>query len=94
MKNNLLLTDSRWHQNYPNPFNPSTTISLSLPSTSFVTVKVFDVMGREVATIVDEELPAGNHSKQWVAEGLSSGVYFYRLQAGKYCETKKLTLLK
>ncbi len=82
------------HQNYPNPFNPSTTISFSLPSTSFVTVKVFDVMGREVATIVNEEVPAGNHSKQWVAEGLSSGVYFYRLQAGKYSETKKLTLLK
>jgi hypothetical protein len=82
------------HQNYPNPFNPSTTFSFSLPSKSFVTVKVFDLIGREVATIVNEELQAGNYSRQWVAEGLSNGVYFYRLQAGKFVETKKLILLK
>jgi len=57
-------------------------------------VKVFDLVGREVATIVNEEMEAGNHSKQWVAEGLSSGVYFYRLQAGRYVDTKKLIVLK
>ena len=81
-------------QNYPNPFNPSTKFSFSLPSKSFTTLKVFDLIGREVATIVNEEMQAGNYSKQWVAQGLSSGVYFYRLQAGKYIETRKLILLK
>ncbi len=81
-------------QNYPNPFNPATTISFSLPSKSFVSMKVFNVIGIEVATVVSEELPAGNYTMQWHADGLSSGVYFYRLQAGSFSETKKLILLK
>jgi hypothetical protein len=87
-------TSYRLHQNYPNPFNPSTTISFSLPSKSFVTLKVFDLIGREVATIVNEELPPGNHTKQWNADNLSSGVYFYRLQADSFTQTKKLVLLR
>jgi hypothetical protein len=81
-------------QNYPNPFNPSTTISFDLPTKSFVTLKVFDMIGREVATIVSKELSAGSYTRQWHAEGLPSGVYFYRLQAGSYLETKKLVLLR
>jgi photosystem II stability/assembly factor-like uncharacterized protein len=81
-------------QNYPNPFNPSTTISFSLPSRSFVTLKIFDVMGREVATMVSEEMPAGIYSRQWNASGLPSGVYYYRLQAGAFVQTKNLVVLK
>jgi M6 family metalloprotease-like protein len=81
-------------QNYPNPFNPSTTFSFSIPSQSFVTLKVFNVMGKEVAAIVDEELSAGFYQRQWNASKVSSGVYFYRLQAGVHGETKRLLLLR
>ena len=84
----------RLSQNYPNPFNPTTTISFHLPQRSFVTLRVFDIMGREISTIILEELPSGNYTKQWNASALSSGVYFYRLQAGSFTETKKLVLLK
>lgn len=80
--------------NYPNPFNPSTTISFSLPSRSFVTLKIYDVIGREVATLVSESLDAGFHSRQWNASYLSSGIYFYRMKAGTFVSTKKLILLK
>lgn len=81
-------------QNYPNPFNPSTTISFTLPSRSFVSLKIFDVLGREVATIIFEEMAPGSYSQTWDAARLSSGIYFYRLQTGAYAQTKKLTLLK
>jgi len=81
-------------QNYPNPFNPTTTISFSLPQRSFVSLKVFDVMGREVSTVTSGDLPPGSYSRQWNATNMPSGVYFYRLQAGTYSETKKLLLLK
>jgi hypothetical protein len=81
-------------QNYPNPFNPSTTISFSLPVRSFVTLKILNVMGREVATLAKEALSAGRYSRTWNAGALSSGIYFYRLQAGAYAETKRLVLLR
>ncbi len=81
-------------QNYPNPFNPTTTISFSLPSRSFVSLKVFDVLGREVATIVSEELPAGNYIRQWNAAGAATGVYYYRASSGRFTETKKMVLLR
>jgi hypothetical protein len=81
-------------QNYPNPFNPTTTISFNLPSKSFVSLKIFDIIGREVATIVSEEMPAGSYSEQWNASNISSGIYFYRLHVGSFVETKKLVLLK
>lgn len=81
-------------QNYPNPFNLSTIFSFNLLSNSFVSLKIFDVLGREVATIVSEEMLAGSYSKQWNATKISSGVYFYRLQTGSFIETKKLVLLK
>jgi hypothetical protein len=81
-------------QNFPNPFNPSTEIQFSLPHRNFVTLKIFDLLGREVATLVSEELSAGNYSTRWDAAGMPSGVYFYRLQAGEFVETKKLLLLR
>jgi photosystem II stability/assembly factor-like uncharacterized protein len=82
------------HQNYPNPFNPATTISFYLPSKSFVSLKIFDLLGKEIATIVSEEMPAGSYSRQWNAAKISSGIYFYRLQASAFIETKKLILLR
>jgi len=81
-------------QNYPNPFNPSTTISFSIPTSEFVTLKVYDVLGRELATLVNENLSAGNYSYNFDASNLTSGVYLYKLQAGKYSETKKMILSK
>ncbi len=81
-------------QNYPNPFNPSTTIVFSLPLRTFVSLKVFDALGREAATIISEELSAGTYSRQWKAKGFPSGVYFYRLQAGSFMETRKLIFVK
>ena len=81
-------------QNYPNPFNPTTVISYELPTNSFVVLKVFDVLGREVKSLVTERETAGNHSVAFNASNLPSGVYFYRLQAGSLMETKKLVLLK
>lgn len=82
------------HSAYPNPFNSSTVISFSLPSKSSVQLKVFDIMGREVTTLINEELTAGNYHRQWDASNISSGVYFYRLQSGLFMETKKLILLR
>jgi len=81
-------------QNYPNPFNPSTTISYSIPQKSLVTLKVFDVLGNEVCTLINEERESGYHQIDLIAEGLSSGIYFYRLQAGTFIETKRMVLLK
>ncbi len=82
------------NQNYPNPFNPSTSISYELPGRSFVSLKMFDVLGREVATLVSEEKTAGKYSVAWNARDVSSGIYFYRLQAGSFTDTKKLVLMK
>ena len=81
-------------QNYPNPFNPCTTIRFTLPGKLLVTLTVFDTLGQKVTTLVSGEmLPPGTHACQWNAHGLSSGLYFYRLQAGSYIETKKLVFL-
>ena len=89
-------------QNYPNPFNPSTTIRYSIPNvienqakqTQLVTLKVFDILGNEVATLVNEEKPAGSYEVKFDAAGLSSGIYFYKLQAGSLVENKKMILMK
>jgi len=81
-------------QNYPNPFNPSTTINYSVPKPSSVTITVYDVLGREVKTLVNENKPAGNFSVQFDGIKLTSGIYIYRLQAGSFSQTKKLILLK
>ncbi|RKY92064.1 MAG: hypothetical protein DRQ13_10780 [Ignavibacteriae bacterium] len=84
--------------NYPNPFNPSTIIKYSVPENEYVTLKVYDAIGNEISTLVNEEKQAGNYEVEFSAPGgatsLSSGIYFYRLQAGSFVETKKMVLLK
>jgi len=81
-------------QNYPNPFNPTTNFEFRIAYFGLVTLKVYDILGREVATIVNKVLPAGNYKYQWNAAGLSSGVYMYRIQSGNYSLSKKMILLK
>ncbi len=90
----LIETSYRLYPNYPNPFNPSTTIVFNLPTTSLVTLTIYDMLGQEVATLVNEELAAGQYSRMWNASAMPSGVYFYRLQAGTYTESKRLLLLR
>jgi hypothetical protein len=82
------------YQNYPNPFNPSTTINFDVPKESKVVLKVYNILGQEVATLVNEKMVAGSYSYQFSEGNLSSGMYIYRLQAGDYTLTKKMTLLK
>ena len=81
-------------QNYPNPFNPTMTINYNISKFSQVTLKVFDVLGREVANLVNEAKHPGIYSVQWHAQGMPSGVYFYRLIAGDVSQTRRLLLLK
>jgi len=81
-------------QNYPNPFNPTTNFEFSLTEQSFVSLKVYDITGREVANVLSKNLSAGTYNQTWNAENLASGVYFYRLDAGTFTQTKKLTLIK
>jgi hypothetical protein len=81
-------------QNYPNPFNPKTTISFSIPKAQHVTLKVFDVLGCEVATLIDGTEPAGTHAVELDGSMLSSGIYYYRMEAGQFSAFKKLTLIK
>jgi hypothetical protein len=81
-------------QNYPNPFNPATVINYSLPTSSDVTLKVYDALGQEVATLVDGYVSAGSHYVQFDASSLSSGVYFYRINAGSFTDSKTLVVLK
>lgn len=81
-------------QNYPNPFNPSTTISYQLPETGNVNIKVYDVLGKEVATLVNNEQRAGSYKVDFNGSSLASGIYYYQIRAGKFVETKKMILLK
>jgi len=81
-------------QNYPNPFNPTTIIKYDIPGFSFITLKVYDVLGKEIATLVNDEKPAGSYEVEFSAIGLPSGIYFYKLQAGNFIETKKMVLMK
>ncbi|HAP36860.1 MAG TPA: hypothetical protein DCQ28_13360, partial [Bacteroidetes bacterium] len=82
------------YNNYPNPFNPTTMIRYQIPEQNFVIVSVFNVLGKEIATLVREQQDAGTYSVQWNANRLSSGIYFYTLRAGNFTATKKLLLLK
>jgi hypothetical protein len=81
-------------QNYPNPFNPSTTIKFAIPENKFVNLSVFDMLGRKVAELVNEEVFAGKYEVKWDASAFSSGVYFYKLQSGNFEETKRMLLIK
>ncbi|MGB5896065.1 MAG: T9SS type A sorting domain-containing protein, partial [Ignavibacteriaceae bacterium] len=91
---NLLPERFQLHQNYPNPFNPSTTIIYSVPIKSFISLKIYDVLGNEVAVLVNEEKLVGKYEVEYEARGLTSGIYLYKLIAGSFVETKKMILLK
>lgn len=82
------------YANYPNPFNPSTTFVYSLPEASLTSLKIYDAIGNEVAVVVDEIKSAGIHQTEFDAAGLSSGIYYYTLQAGSFIETRKMILLR
>jgi len=92
--NSSVLKNFVLEQNYPNPFNPTTTISYKLPYSSKVVLKVFNILGKEVATLVNSQETAGLHQVEFNASSLASGVYFYQINAGKFVATKKLILLK
>ena len=81
-------------QNYPNPFNPATVIPFTVPATEWVSLAVLDVLGREVAVLVNGPVEAGTHTVEWTATGMASGVYLYRLRAGSHSATKTLILLR
>ncbi|MFQ5798927.1 MAG: T9SS type A sorting domain-containing protein, partial [Bacteroidota bacterium] len=87
-------TEYALHQNDPNPFNPFTTIQFDLSRPGKVTLTVFGTMGEEVETLVNQELSAGRYRVTWPATNVASGVYFYRLQAGEFVETKKMIILR
>ena len=82
------------YQNYPNPFNPSTTIKYQIHNAGLVTLKVYDMLGNEVATLVEEEKPTGIYEVEFRTSDLSSGIYFYKLQSGNFVESKKMLILK
>ena len=86
-------------QNFPNPFNPTTTISYNVPDQSYVSVKVYDILGRHMTTLVDGTVSAGNHSVVWNATDMngnvvSAGVYFYTIESGSFRETKRMLFMK
>ncbi|HCY77811.1 MAG TPA: hypothetical protein DHV28_18020 [Ignavibacteriales bacterium] len=89
-----VVEDYSLEQNYPNPFNPSTKIRWQSPVSSHQTLKIYDVLGNEVATLVDEYREAGRYELEFNASNLSSGVYIYKLQAGDYVSSKKMILIK
>ncbi len=93
-ENNKLPVSFQLMQNYPNPFNPTTNFGFRISEFGFVSIKVYDVLGREVKTLVNEEIPAGSYKVIFDAGDLSSGVYFYKMQAGSFTDTKKFILLR
>jgi hypothetical protein len=89
-----IITGYQLNQNYPNPFNPSTTIKYSIPIAGLVTLTVFNILGEQVKTLINQEMPAGNYTVQFNASSLASGIYLYRIQAGSFVQTKKMILLR
>ena len=81
-------------QNYPNPFNPTTEINFDIPTRSHTTLRVYNILGQEVETLVDEEMPAGRYVAEWDASNYSSGVYFYKISSDDFIDTKKMVLIK
>ena len=80
--------------NYPNPFNPKTTIRYSIKDAGLVKIEIFDILGRKISTLINEEKPAGNYEVNFNANNLSSGIYFYKLTSGSFTQIKKMQLLK
>ena len=93
-ENNNIPASFSLSQNYPNPFNPTTIIKYSIPKSGIVTLRIFNMLGQEVATLVNQEQQSGNYSVNFNADKLASGVYMYRIQSGDFSLTKKMTLLK
>ena len=94
MENNILPENFKLEQNFPNPFNPETSIRFSIANEQNVTLKIFDMQGKEAAVLINETLQAGNYTINWNAAQFASGVYYCRLQAGSYFETKRMILMK
>jgi predicted GH43/DUF377 family glycosyl hydrolase len=93
-KVNTIPLEFTLNQNYPNPFNPRTNIEFSIPNTEFVTLKIYNILGQEVATLFSDKLKAGSYNYSWDAGSLASGVYLYQLQTGEHIETRKMVLLR
>ena len=91
---NIPPADYRLMQNFPNPFNPETAIRFDIPERTFITIKLYDVLGNEIETLVNEEKQSGSYEVTWNAVNLPSGVYFYQLKTGKFIQTKKMILMK
>jgi hypothetical protein len=93
--NPALITENRLFPNYPNPFNPTTNIRFQVSDYGFVSLRIYDITGRDVATIVSEKLEPGSYDYKWDARTLASGIYFYRLKIGeKFVQTNRMLLLK
>ena len=92
--NNTIPAQFTLQQNFPNPFNPSTKITYSIPKANFITIRIYDMIGREVQLLVNEFQNRGTYTINFDAEKLSSGIYLYRLQAGKFSTTKKMLLVR
>jgi hypothetical protein len=92
--NFIFANDFSLSQNYPNPFNPSTTIEYQIPQSSFVTIKVYDALGKEVVTLINEEKPAGIHEVNFEPKDLTSGLYLYKIKASNFEQTRKMLFLK
>ena len=90
----LLVNEFKLYNNYPNPFNPSTKIKYQVPSISDVTIRIYDVLGNEIETLVNQEKTAGTYEVEFNSEGISSGIYLYKITAGDFTQTKKMILLK
>jgi plastocyanin len=94
VQTNEIVNSFKLSQNYPNPFNPSTVIKFSIPRSNFVSLKIYDLSGKEVKNLVNEQLPQGTFNYTLNASDLSSGIYFYKLNAGEFSEVKRMVLIK
>ena len=93
-KGDVMPLEYALYQNYPNPFNPSTDIRFDLRQTGHVTMAIYNVLGQQVATLIDRKFEAGNHTVTFNGSSLASGVYFYRIEAGQFTDMKKMVLIK
>jgi hypothetical protein len=91
---NIIPSTVTLYQNYPNPFNPSTRIEYSIPANAFVIIEIYDVYGREIEKLINKEQEAGRYSITWEPKNIPSGIYYYKIQSGKYSEVRKMILLR